>query len=93
MKLDLCLPTILYLVVAVGSLLLALATPVQSMGTILPRAVMMGTMAVLLEVLCRYGYKRVAWVILALMFVLPMVFMFPLFMVIFFLTALAINQF
>jgi hypothetical protein len=93
MKLDLCLPTILYLVVAVGSLLLALATPVQSMGTILPRAVMMGTMAVLLEVLCRYGYKRVAWVILALMFVLPMVLMFPLFMVIFFLTALAINQF
>jgi hypothetical protein len=93
MKLDLCLPTILYLVIAVGSVLLALVSPMASVATVGPRVVMMGTMAVLLEVLCRYGYKRVAWVILALMFVLPMVLMFPLFMVIFLLTALAINQF
>lgn len=93
MKLDLCLPTILYLVLAVGSLLAALATPIESMGTILPRAVVMGTMAVLLEVLCRYGYKRVSWFILFLMFLLPVILMFPLVVLIVLLAAMVGNVF
>jgi hypothetical protein len=79
MKLDLCFPSVIYLVLAVGSLLLTMVAPMTPLITVIPRVIIMGTMLVLMQVFCRYGYSRVSWFILFLMFFLPVILLLPLF--------------
>jgi len=63
---TLCLPAIIYLVIALGALLVA---PVAAF----PMVVAIVVTTIVLQLLCKGGYRNVSWFLLVLMFLLPFV--------------------
>lgn len=76
--LTLCLPTILFLVLAVGSILATTAATGNVMAAVASQAITLATMAAVIELLCRYGYRNIAWWVVAFLVVAPIAIMFPL---------------
>lgn len=75
---TLCLPTIIFLVLALGSILATTAATGNVMASVASQAITLLTMAAVVELLCRNGYKTVAWWVVAFLVVAPIAIMFPL---------------
>lgn len=74
---SLCMPTMIYLVLAIGSILFSMVAGVGGMPLI-SQLVMFAPIAVILEMLCRYKYVNVAWFILSFLLLAPMMITSPL---------------
>lgn len=74
----LCLPTIIFLVLALGSILATTAGTGNVMASVASQAITLATMGAVIELLCRYGYKNIAWWVVAFLVLAPVAIMFPL---------------
>lgn len=63
---------------ALGSILATTAATGNVMASVASQAITLLTMAAVVELLCRYGYKTVAWWVVAFLVVAPIAIMFPL---------------
>jgi len=74
----LCLPTIIFLVLAIGSILASTTGTGNVVASVASQAITLATMAAVIELLCRYGYKTIAWWVVAFLVLAPVAIMFPL---------------
>jgi len=73
----LCLPTIIFLIISLASVLASTARGAM-LSVTAGQVITLGAMAAVMELLCRAGYARVAWGLLAFLVFAPLVVMFPL---------------